>query len=136
MLEFERKLNETWKNGVSVEVIKGAYSFVKVSFAAVPQKTDVFPLFARAFNSLQDYHSESQLRQVKDNYLNRTMFPVSSAKETALLIREGILLENRADSYLVQYKTLEEADWNAFNESFDFLRGNFPIFEIFSASRK
>lgn len=136
MLEFERKLNESWKSGVSVELIKGAYSFVKVSFAAVPQKTDVFPLFARAFNSLQDYHSENQLRQIKDNYLNKTMFPISSAKETALLIREGILLENRADSYLVQYKTLEEADWNAFNESFDFLRGNFPIFEIFSASRK
>ena len=61
MYELEDKLNILWKNGATVEITNPSNPIVQVKFYSVHQDTDIFPLFAKAFNTLQDKHTELEI---------------------------------------------------------------------------
>ncbi len=130
LFELEEQLNRVWEPGVELHLITPENPLIQVIFKNVPQKTDVFPIFASAFNALQDPHTEEQIRLLKTRAINRLF------TDNAQLMEQSWLYCGDASRYTTQYALLESAQWEQFDQSLDILRPKFNILELLSDTRK
>lgn len=133
MYELEEKLNNLWQNGVTVEISNPSNPIVQVSFFSVPQDTDVFPLFAKAFNTLQDSHSEIEVSQLKNRYTMKNMSSINNQTEVTRLAEKSFIYGGSPTYYLDQYTNVQNATWTDFYRSLDCLRKEFSILELRSS---
>ncbi len=129
MFELEENLNRLWEPGVELHLLQPEDPVVQVIFKSVPQGVDVFPVFAGAFNDLQNNHTAEQVLLLKTRAIPRLF------TDNAALMEQCWLYGGNASIYTAQYTILEQAQWETFDAALDILRPTFNILELLSDTR-